>query len=91
MLLSAPLFYLSVLTPAQAALTQGEAELAAVFDRAVGDSCKGSEGTGSCKSTASCRGISYTGLCPKDSADIKVLSFLFQLGRHANVKLAVLC
>ena len=53
--------------------TQSERELDTLFARAVGDSCKANEGTGSCQNTANCKGISYpTGLCPKDPADIQV-------------------
>ncbi|MCJ1365991.1 hypothetical protein MMC16_005116 [Acarospora aff. strigata] len=44
----------------------------ALFDRALGDSCKAPEGTGSCRNTSACKGISYpTGLCPKDPKDVQ--------------------
>ncbi|KAI9797313.1 MAG: hypothetical protein M1825_006024 [Sarcosagium campestre] len=43
-----------------------------IFGRAVGDSCRAPQGTGVCKSTSSCKGISYPQpLCPRDPDDIQ--------------------
>lgn len=48
-------------------------ELKAVFDRAVGDKCEAPEGSGDCRNTSKCKGISYpAGLCPKDPTDVQV-------------------
>lgn len=41
--------------------------------RAVGDSCRAPEGTGSCEPKSSCLGISYpTAVCPNDPDDVQV-------------------
>jgi hypothetical protein len=43
-----------------------------IFGRAIGDSCKGTEGKGTCQPTGNCKGISYPqGFCPKDPDDIQ--------------------
>jgi hypothetical protein len=34
-----------------------------IFGRSVGDICRGDEGTGTCQSTSSCKGISYPKGC----------------------------
>ena len=44
-----------------------------IFGRAVGDSCRAKEGSGSCQNTSNCKGISYPiGLCPYDPDDVQV-------------------
>jgi hypothetical protein len=51
----------------------GSLELKDIFDRAVGDKCKAPEGSGDCRKTSNCKGISYpTNLCPKDPNDVQV-------------------
>lgn len=48
-------------------------ELKSVIERAVGDKCRAPEGSGDCRNTGKCKGISYpTGLCPKDPKDVQV-------------------
>ncbi|KAF2100284.1 hypothetical protein NA57DRAFT_54376 [Rhizodiscina lignyota] len=43
-----------------------------IFGRAVGDSCKAPLGSGTCKHTKDCVGVSYpTNLCPKDPDDVQ--------------------
>ncbi|KAK4168399.1 hypothetical protein QBC43DRAFT_285034 [Cladorrhinum sp. PSN259] len=43
-----------------------------VFGRAIGDSCKGTEGPGTCQTTSNCRGISYPQpFCPNDPDDVQ--------------------
>jgi hypothetical protein len=55
------------------ALTISGSPLLDIFERAVGDTCKAPEGTGACKHTADCPGISYpTNLCPRDPDDVQV-------------------
>lgn len=44
-----------------------------IFGRAVDNSCKAPLGSGTCKHTKDCLGVSYpTGLCPKDPDDVQV-------------------
>ena len=64
-----------------------------IWRRAIGDSCKAPEGSGSCLKTSSCKGISYpTGLCPKDPKDVQVRSLMvasvYTFAKRANL---VLC
>lgn len=43
-----------------------------VFGRAIGDSCSGTEGKGTCQKTSNCRGISYPQpFCPNDPDDVQ--------------------
>lgn len=44
-----------------------------LVERAIGSICKAPEGIGKCANTSACVGITYNNLCPKDTADVKVL------------------
>jgi len=71
MLLFSSLLILPVL--AAAVPTLQSRQLGALFERAVGDTCKAPAGSGTCRATSNCPGISYpTGLCPNDPADVQV-------------------
>src|ERR1700733_10780527 len=80
------IFYLS-------ALAIRASPLQDIFGRALGDTCKAPEGTGSCKHTADCPGISYpTNLCPKDPNDVQVrLQCHRELSTFRKLMPTVLC
>ncbi|KAF2820280.1 hypothetical protein CC86DRAFT_387318 [Ophiobolus disseminans] len=52
--------------------TNGRVDDRTLFGRAVGDTCRASEGSGKCLNTSDCKGISYpTGLCPRDPSNVQ--------------------
>ncbi|PUU80604.1 hypothetical protein B9Z19DRAFT_974397 [Tuber borchii] len=54
------------------AAAAGASPMDQIFERAVGDKCSAPEGSGTCKSTSACNGISYPQpLCPHDPDDIQ--------------------
>ena len=51
----------------------GRSDARNLLRRAIGDTCKAPEGSGTCETTSECRGISYpTGLCPNDPTNVQV-------------------
>ncbi|KAG0637220.1 hypothetical protein HOY80DRAFT_1052322 [Tuber brumale] len=54
------------------AAAAGASPIEQIFGRAVGDKCSGPEGSGTCRSTSKCNGISYPqAFCPNDPKDIQ--------------------
>ncbi|RPA76895.1 hypothetical protein BJ508DRAFT_229178, partial [Ascobolus immersus RN42] len=45
---------------------------AEIFERAIGSSCSGTEGSGTCQLTTNCAsGFQITGACPNDPSNVK--------------------